>query len=548
MTLRGQMMDRPLLISSLISYGAANHGEVEVVSRTVEGPIHRYGYAEAYGRIAKLAHALKALGVEPGDRVATLAWNTHRHFELYYAVSGIGAVCHTINPRLFHEQLVYIVNHAGDRVVFADLTFVPLLESIWGELESPEAVVVMTDAAHMPETRLPRVLCYEDLIAPEPDGFDWPQFDEHAAAALCYTSGTTGEPKGALYSHRSTVLHALAFNALFDGRLTSRDTVLLIVPMFHVCGWGLPYIAPMTGSKIVMPGPNYDDKSLHQLLEAEKVTISAGVPTIWLGLLDHLRRTGKELTHLKVICSGGSAPPPSMIREIEERGIEFVQGWGLTETSPVGAIGILKPRMEALPRAERLKQKLKQGRPPFGYEIGIADDEGRRLPHDGVAAGELCVRGNWVIDSYFKNPAADAAAFVGDGWFRTGDICTIDPDGYIEITDRAKDLIKSGGEWISSIDLESAAMDHPDVAQAAAIALPHPKWAERPLLIVIAREGAEADKAAILDFLKDKVAKWWLPDDVVFTDSFPLTATGKVSKARLRERYKDHELPGAQAP
>jgi fatty-acyl-CoA synthase len=543
MTIPGLMMEQPLLISSLLAYGAANHGDSEIVTRSVEGPIHRTTYAETYARTQRLANALMGLGIEPGDRVATLAWNTHRHMELYYAVSGLGAVCHTINPRLFRDQITYIVGHAGDRVIFADLTFVPLLEALWDELDTPEAVVVMTDAAHMPETSLPRALCYEDLLAEAPEGFDWPTFDEGAASALCYTSGTTGEPKGALYSHRSTVLHALAFIALFDGRVTSRDTILMIVPMFHVCGWGLPYMAPITGIRIVFPGPGYDGESLHELFEAEKVTVSAGVPTVLLGLLDHLRETGKSLPHAKVLVNGGSAPSPAMIEEIESLGIEFVQGWGMTETSPVGAIGALKPAMADLPHEARQAQKLKQGRPPLGCEIKIVDEEGRRLPHDGEAAGEVCLRGNWIIERYFENEAASAAAFDAEGWLRSGDIGTIDRDGYLHLTDRAKDLIKSGGEWISSIDLEAAAMGHPDVAQAAAIALPHPKWSERPLLVVIPREGAEMDKTEILSFLSDKVAKWWLPDDVVFVDALPLTATGKVSKARLRAQFKDHVLP-----
>ncbi len=545
MTLRGCMMERPLLISSLIAYGAANHGAVEIVSRSVEGPIHRYTYAEAYGRICQLANALRALGVERGDRIATLAWNTHRHFELYYAISGFGAVCHTINPRLFREQIIYIVNHAADRFVFVDLTFVPLLEEVWDELEAPEAVVVMTGREHMPATKLPGALCYEELIASETDSFDWPEFDERSAAALCYTSGTTGEPKGALYGHRSSILHALALLALMDGRLTSRDAMLIVVPMFHVCAWGLPYIAPILGAKIVLPGPGYDGESLYELFESEKVTFSAGVPTIWLAFLDHLRESGKSLTHLRTLICGGSAPPLSLIRDIEDMGVDFVQGWGMTETSPVGVLCALKEEMVALPPDQRLERKLQQGRPPFGCELKIVDEHGRPLPHDGTSTGELCVRGPWIIDEYFENEAATAAAFDDEGWFRTGDIGAIDPDGYLQLTDRAKDLIKSGGEWISSIDLENAAMGHPDVAQAAAIARPHPKWVERPLLLVIARDGASPDKADILEHLKQKVASWWLPDDVVFVETFPMTATGKVSKTRLRERFKDYELPTA---
>ena len=544
MTLRGQMMEQPLLISSLIDYAAAQYGDVEIVSRSVEGPIHRYTYGDAHRRSCQLAQALMGLGIGPGDRVATLAWNTYRHFELYYGVSGCGAVCHTINPRLFHDQIVYIVTHAADRIIFTDLTFVPLLESLWEELETPEAVVVMTDSEHMPDSSLPKLLCYEDLIEAQPESFDWPRLDERSASALCYTSGTTGEPKGALYDHRSAVLHALGVIAHMDGSFTSRDSFLVIVPMFHVCAWGFPYIAPLVGAKLVFPGPNYDGASLHELFESEEVTISAGVPTIWLGLLDYLRENGKRLSHLKVALCGGASPARALIHEIEEMGIRFIQGWGMTETSPVAALSMLRRSMQGADLEARVDRVAKPGWPPFGIDLKIVDDAGEALPHNGEESGELLVRGHWVISGYYENAAATDAA-MEEGWFRTGDVANIDSDGFLQITDRAKDLIKSGGEWISSIDLENAAMDHPAVAQAAAIAMPHPKWQERPMLVVIPRDGAAPDKAELLRFLADKVAKWWLPDDVVFVEAFPMTATGKVSKARLREQFKGHRLPTA---
>ena len=544
MTLRGGMMEQPLLISSLIDYAAAQYGDVEIVSRSVEGPLHRYTYADAARRSRQLAQALVGLGVGPGDRVATLAWNTYRHFELYYGVSGCGAVCHTVNPRLFRDQVIYIVNHAADRIIFTDLTFVPLLEDLWEKLETPEAVVVMTDAAHMPDSSLPKLLCYKDLIEAQPETFDWPRLDERSASALCYTSGTTGEPKGALYDHRSAVLHALGVIAHMDGSFTSRDSFLVIVPMFHVCAWGFPYIAPLVGAKMVFPGPGYDGASLHELFESEEVTISAGVPTIWLGLLDYLRENGKHLSHLKVALCGGASPARALIREIEDMGIRFIQGWGMTETSPVAALSILRRSMQGADLEARVDKVAKPGWPPFGIDLKIVDDAGEVLPHNGEESGELLVRGHWVISGYYENAAATDAA-MEEGWFRTGDVANIDSDGFLQITDRAKDLIKSGGEWISSIDLENAAMGHPSVAQAAAIAMPHRKWQERPMLVVIPREGAALDKDELLSFLADKVAKWWLPDDVVFVDSLPMTATGKVSKARLREQFKGHRLPNA---
>ncbi|MFQ5783218.1 MAG: long-chain-fatty-acid--CoA ligase [Alphaproteobacteria bacterium] len=541
--MHGLMMDTPLMVSSIIRYAANCHGATEIVSRTVEGPIHRYTYRDCYRRVQRLANALTALGAKPDDRIATLAWNGYRHFELYYAISGVGAVCHTINPRLFAEQIVYIVNHAADRFVFVDLDLVPLVERLAGCFAGVEGFVVMTDEAHMPETTLLGALCYETLIGGQPGRFDWPEFDERQAAALCYTSGTTGEPKGVLYSHRSTVLHAFGFLASASG-FSAQDTVLPVVPMFHVNAWGAPYSAAVCGAKLVFAGTRLDGASLHELLAGERVTVSLGVPTVWLALVEYLRETGKRLDDLRMLVIGGAAPPLSLITALEEEyGVDVWHGWGMTETSPVGAVGIHRHALAGLDRDDRLRLKLKQGQRFFGVDMKIVDDAGRELPQDGVAEGELLVRGPWIAGGYYRNAAATAAAFDDDGWFRTGDVATIDPDGHVRITDRAKDLIKSGGEWISSIDLENAAMAHPDVARVAAIALPHPKWGERPLLVVVPREGAAPTRDDIIGFLAGKVAKWWLPDDVVFADDLPLSATGKVSKIALRETYRDHPLP-----
>jgi len=541
----GLMMDSPLSTSSLIVYAARQHGDTEIVSRSVEGPIHRYTYAEAEVRAGRLAKALIDLGIGGGDRIATLAWNGYRHFELYFGVAGLGAVCHTINPRLFADQLVYIVNHAEDRYVFLDPTFVGLLEGLQERLPKVEGFVIMTDADHMPETSLPNALCYETLLSAQDEGFDWPRLDENLASALCYTSGTTGNPKGGLYSHRSTVLHSFSCcTADHPLAISCHEVVLPVVPMFHVQAWGIPYAAAMAGAKLVMPGPRLDGEGLHEMLQAERVTITAGVPTIWFGLLDYLAKTGKTLDHLDSLVVGGSAAPLSMIEAFEEdHGVEVIHAWGMTETSPVATTGRLKRKFRDLPLEAQHKIKVKQGRALYGVEMKIVDDEGNRLPHDGEAAGELLVRGPWVTSGYFDDDEANAVAFDAEGWFRTGDVCAIDETGHMMITDRTKDLIKSGGEWISSIDLENAAMGHPAVAQAAAIAMPHPKWQERPMLVVIPRDGAAPGKDDILEHLKQKVARWWLPDDVVFVESFPMTATGKVSKARLRERFKDYELP-----
>jgi len=542
------MMKTPLLTSSLIEYAADYHGDTEIVSRTVEGPIHRYTYEQAQARAKRLANALLGLGVRQGDRIATMAWNGYRHIELYFGISGMGAVCHTVNPRLFADQIVYIVNHAEDRFIFLDLTFVGLLETLRDRLRPVEGYVIMTDPAHMPDTSLPNAICYETLIGAQPEAFEWPALDEDLASGLCYTSGTTGNPKGALYSHRSTVLHSFSCcTADHPLAASCREVILPVVPMFHVYAWGIPYAAALAGAKLVLPGPRLDGESLHELLERERVTMTAGVPTVWLDLLKYLAETGKTLDHLDNLLVGGSAAPLSLIRAFEEdHGVEVVHAWGMTETGPVATTGRLKPKFRDLPLEAQHKIKVTQGRALYGVEMKIVDDAGHSLPHDGKTAGQLMVRGPWVASAYFGDAAASAAAFDAEGWFATGDVVTMDPDGHIHITDRIKDLIKSGGEWISSIDLENAATDHPEVAEAAAIAIAHPKWGERPLLIVVRRDRAEVTGEQLRTFLAAKVAKWWLPDEVVFVDELPHTATGKISKLALRKRFADHVLPDAR--
>ena len=545
MSLAGQMMERPLLVSSILTHAALVHGKQEIVSCDAAGAIHRYTYRDAGKRVARLAHALVGLGVQPGDRVATLAWNNYRHFELYYAISGIGAVCHTVNPRLFREQLVHIFNHAADRFLFVDPAIVPLVEDLSADLATVEGVVAMAGAADQPESEKLDLLCYETLLEGQKDSYDWPEFDERTAAALCYTSGTTGNPKGVLYSHRSTVLHALSSIVGHHGRLTRRDTFLPVVPMFHVCAWGYPYVCPIVGAKMVMPGPRLDGANLHQLLEAEQVTVTAGVPTVWYGLMEHLKETGGRLECLQALISGGAAASLALIRDVESHGVEFIHGWGLTESSPVAATCSIDETIPYENADARQRAKLKQGSPLFGVEIRIVGQDGKPAPHDGKSAGEVLMRGNAVISGYFNDPDADKDAFDENGWFRTGDIGVMDADGNIQLTDRTKDLIKSGGEWISSIDLENAALGHPAVAAAAAIAIPHPKWDERPLLVVVPRDGETASADDIREFLKSKVASWWVPDDVVFVEEMPMTATGKVSKRQLREKFDGYKLPTA---
>jgi 3-(methylthio)propionyl---CoA ligase len=538
----GLMQDQPLLISSLITYAERHHGHTEVVSRTIEGGIHRYTYRQAHARVRKLANGLKRLGVAPADRIGTLAWNGFRHFEIYFAVSGIGAVCHTINPRLFPEQITYIINHAEDRFVFFDLTFVPLVEKLKPLCPAVKGWVAMTDRAHMPPS-LPEALCFEELLAAESDRFDWPLFDEHTASSLCYTSGTTGNPKGVLYSHRSTVLHSYGA-ALPDAMaLSARDVVLPVVPMFHANAWGLPYSCVLVGAKMVFPGAALDGKSLFELFEGEKVTFSAGVPTVWLGLLQFMAQSNHRFTTLKRTVIGGSACPPAMIRSFEtEHGVEVLHAWGMTEMSPLGTVCQLKASHQGKSLDERLAAKNKQGRAIFGVDLKIVDAAGKELTWDGKAFGDLLVRGPWVAKGYFKGEGGDP---LRDGWFPTGDVSTVDADGFIQITDRSKDVIKSGGEWISSIELENVAVAHPAVAEAAVIGVRHPRWDERPLLIVQKKSGAALTREELLAFYEGKVAKWWIPDDVVFVDSLPHTATGKLLKTKLRDDFKAHPLPTA---
>jgi fatty-acyl-CoA synthase len=536
--MRGLMSDRPLMISTIIEHAARYHGDIEIASRLADRSIHRYTYADAERRSRRLARALLRLGVAPGDRVGTLAWNNYRHFELYYGVSGIGAVCHTINPRLFDEQIVYIVNHAQDRLLFIEAGFVPLVERLRPRLPADCRFVLLEPA----ETDLPVVATHDDLVAAESeDGFVWPEFDEWTASALCYTSGTTGKPKGVLYTHRSTLLHAYGVSLPDAIPMSSQDSICPVVPMFHACGWGVPYIAPMNGGKLVLPGPHLDGASLYELFEVEGVTISLGVPTVWLGLEAHLAASGARCSTLHRILSGGSAVPPSMIEAFDRHGVAICQGWGMTEMSPVGTTALLKAKHAALADAAKLALRAKQGRPLFGVDMKLVDEQGNELPHDGKSAGELLVRGPWIVGSYYEDCEATAASVEPDGWFHTGDVATIDADGYLQLTDRRKDIIKSGGEWISSIDLENAAMAHSDVGEAAAIAVPNPKWGERPLLIVTPRAGlppgSGPERDALLAFMAKRFPRWMLPDDVLVVDELPHTATGKVMKTRLRELY-----------
>ena len=540
--MRGLMMNAPLLISSLIRHAARVFAGQSIVSRTVEGPIHRTHYAEIHERSQRLAQALSALGVRAGDRVATLAWTGYRHVETYFAVSGMGAVCHTLNPRLFPEQLAFILQHAGDVVLLCDLSFVPLVEKLAARCPELRAVIVMTDRAHMPAA--PGLLCYEDLVAAQPGGYEWPLLDETAASSLCYTSGTTGDPKGVLYTHRSTVLHSFSIALPDIFHLGEREVVLPVVPMFHVNAWGLPYAAAMTGTRLVMPGPKLDGESLYRLFEDEGVTMTAGVPTVWMGLLAHLKQIGARFTTLRRVVIGGSAAPEAMIRTFQdEYGVEVLHAWGMTETSPLGTFCALSPEMRTWPKDQQLAVQRKQGRPAFGVELRLVGEGGRELPQDGRAAGDLQVRGPWVCSGYYKLDASEAHQ---DGWFSTGDVATIDPAGYMQITDRSKDVIKSGGEWISSIALENLAVGVPGVAEAAVIGVPHPKWAERPLLILVKAPGADVDPRAVLAHIAANAPRWWLPDAVEFVDALPHTATGKISKLQLRERFRDYVLPAGE--
>lgn len=534
----GLMMDRPLLISGILEHAAAQYGAVEVVSRETHGPLHRSSYSEVARRSKKLAHALQALGLEAGQAVGSIAWNNHRHLEAYFAVSGSGMVLHTCNPRLHPQQLIYIINHAEDRVVLFDSTFAPLVKGIAAHCPQVQAWVCLCDADQMPGVRagtegVANVLCFEELIAPHSEQFEWPEFDERTAAALCYTSGTTGNPKGALYTHRAIVLNAFSGCQPNVLSLSSRDTVLPVVPMFHINAWCIPYAAPIAGSRLVLPGPRLDGASLYELMEGEHVTVSAGVPTIWLALIQHVQQHGLRFTTMKRTAVGGSAMPQALIEQYDALGVEVRHGWGMTETTAVATISALTGAEMGLPAQARHAIVARQGRSVFGVEIKVVDEAGRTLPRDGVSQGELMVRGQWIISGYHK---AEASPLV-DGWFPTGDIATIDPTGIMQIRDRTKDVIKTGGEWISSIDLENAAMAHPAVAMAAVIGVKHPKWDERPLLFIVRKPGQTLEKDEILGFLAGRVAKWWVPDEVVFVDALPVGGTGKVQKAELRKQY-----------
>ncbi|MBN9371167.1 MULTISPECIES: long-chain-fatty-acid--CoA ligase [unclassified Hydrogenophaga] len=533
----GLMMDRPLLISGLLEHGAAQHATQEVVSRETHGPTVRLSIAQIARRARQLANALRGLGLQPGDAVASIAWNNHRHLEAYYAVSGSGMVMHTCNPRLHPEQLVYILNHAEDRVVLFDSTFAPLVQAIAAKCPRVLAWVCLSEREHLPDTPSPAAatpLAYEDLIAGQPDTFDWPEFDEKTGAVLCYTSGTTGHPKGVLYSHRSIVLNATTACLPDVLGLSTRESVLPVVPMFHINAWCIPYAAMVAGARIVLPGPRLDGASLYELMEAEKVTISAGVPTIWMGLLQHVEQGGLRFSTMHRTCVGGSAMPRALIEKFNEAyGVEVRHGWGMTETTAIATLSNLSAADWERPADERHAIVARQGKVVSGIEIKVVDEQGATLPRDGVSQGELMVRGQWIVERYHK---ADRTALV-DGWFPTGDIATIAPDGVMTIRDRTKDVIKSGGEWISSIDLENAAAGHPAVAQAAVIGIKHPKWDERPLLLLVRKPGAALEKPEILAFLAERVAKWWVPEDVVFLDALPVGGTGKVQKNELRKRY-----------
>jgi fatty-acyl-CoA synthase len=542
----GLMQDWPLLIHRIIDHAATYHGGRRVISRSIEGPIHTTTYADVRHRAKKVAQRLARDGIKPGDRVATLAWNTWRHLESWYGIVGIGAVYHTVNPRLFQEQIAWIINHAEDRVMMTDLTFVPLLEKLADKLPTIERYIVYTDAAHMPKTTLKNAVPYEEWLAEADGDFAWAQFDENTAAGMCYTSGTTGNPKGVVYSHRSNVLHSFAHASTSVLGISGNDTILPIVPLFHANGWSLAFTAPMSGATLVMPGGKLDGESVCELLTNYKVTCTAGVPTVWLMLLQHLEKTGKTLPHLKRVIIGGSACPRAMTAAFQDKyGIDVIHAWGMTEMSPLGTACTLVPEYAELTGEARLDIQMKQGHPPFSVEMKITDDAGNPLPWDGKTFGRLKVRGPAVAKAYFKGEGGNI--LDDQGFFDTGDVATMDAHGYMQVTDRAKDVIKSGGEWISSIDLENLAVGHPSVAEAAVIGVRHPKWDERPLLVVVLKPQQRATRDDILGFMKGKVADWWLPDDVVFVDEIPHTATGKIQKITLREQMRGYVLPTAVA-
>jgi len=544
----GLMQDQPLSISSLIEFAGRHHHNAEIVSRRVEGDIHRTTYREVAARSRQVAGALDRLGLAFSDRFATLAWNGYRHLELYFGVSGSGRVVHTLNPRLAPDQVVWIANHAEDRVIAFDMSFLPLIKAVWRQCTTVKHWIALCDVDALPaDTGIDGLQSYEAWIGAESRAYDWPVFDEKSAAILCYTSGTTGNPKGVLYSHRSTLLHAWAV-ALPDAlSLSARDCILPVVPMFHVNAWGIPFAAAMTGAQLVFPGPALDGKSVYELLESERVTMAAGVPTVWLMLLNHVKQHQLKFNHMRRTVIGGSACPPAMIRSFrDDYSVTVLHAWGMTEMSPVGTVCTLKKAQAALDPQAQLAIMAKQGRAVYGVEMRIVDPDGVELDWDGHTSGDLQVKGPWIISRYFKGEGGDPLVYSnGQGWFPTGDVGAIDPDGFLQITDRSKDVIKSGGEWISSIDIENVAVAHPAVAMAACIALPHPKWDERPLLVVVKKPGADVSREALLQFYEGKVAKWQVPDDVVFVDAIPLGATGKMQKNKLREQFRGHPLPGA---
>ncbi|MBL0371417.1 long-chain-fatty-acid--CoA ligase [Rhizobium sp. KVB221] len=543
----GLMQEWPLLCHKILDHAANWHGTREVVSRSVEGPIHRTNYADVRGRALTFAQRLEREGVGQGDRVATMAWNTWRHLECWYGIMGIGAIYHTLNPRLFPEQLVWIMNDAEDCMLFVDLTFLPLVEKIAPKVPSLRKIVVLTDRQHMPETPLANVACYEEWLAEVDGDFAWKQFDEQTAAGMCYTSGTTGDPKGVVYSHRSNVLHAMATLFPDVAGISSSDSLMPVVPLFHANAWATAFSTPMAGASLVLPGPGLDGKSIYEMLTREKVTLTLAVPTVWLMLLQYMEREGGSLPDLDRVVIGGSAVPKAMIEAFQNRyGVKVRHGWGMTEMSPIGTISMLRPEHADLPEPDRLDVIAKQGLPFFTVEMKVTDDANKALPHDGKTFGRLKVRGPAVAASYYKGRSPEQ--FDNESWFDTGDVAHIDREGYMQVTDRSKDVIKSGGEWISSIELENLAVGHPDVAEAAVIGVPHPKWTERPLLVVVLKPDRQVEKADILDYMRPKVARWWMPDDVVFVQAIPHTATGKILKTELRQTMRDYKLPDVDGP